>query len=199
MKIRKARLMLLRLSAIPLIILAVFVRPGWAADSVTELSVEFGGYLFLIAGLWIRMWSILYVGGKKSKELITAGPYSLCRNPLYVGSLLLVIGIGLCFENLPMLIGTLVLFVPMHLLVVRLEERHLLDLFPETYPAYQKTVPRFFPSFRNYVSQTELVVSRHAVRRLMVDATAVLLIPQIEDLLEMLHEKHYLPVLWQFP
>jgi protein-S-isoprenylcysteine O-methyltransferase Ste14 len=30
-----------------------------------------------------RLWCSLYISGYKNSQLITSGPYSLCRNPLY--------------------------------------------------------------------------------------------------------------------
>lgn len=199
MDVRKARLLLLRLSAVPFVLLAVFVRPTWPVGSPTAFGIEFGGYLFLLAGLATRMWAILHIGGRKTQELVTDGPYSLCRNPLYVGTFLLVIGAGLCFENVPMLAATLVVFVPMHVIAVRLEERHLEARFGEDYARYRQTVPRFAPRFRNYRRKKVLVVPLRTVRRIMVDTILVLLVPETEDLLEVLHANGWVPVLWHFP
>lgn len=190
---------MLRLSAIPFVLLAVFVRPTWPVGSRIAFVVEFTGYLLLLAGLGIRMWSIFHIGGRKSRELVTEGPYSLCRNPLYVGTLLMVIGAGMCFENVPMLAAVLVVFVPVHLIAVRLEEKHLEALFPTDYPSYKRTVPRFLPRFRSYKRKDQLVVRLKTIRRIMVDTVAVLLLPEVEDLLEVLHEAGVIPVLWHFP
>ena len=83
MTLRKLRINLLRLVFIPIIFIAVFVRPGWSLESVTGFVMELGGYIFLLGGLVIRIWCTFYIGNRKSKELITEGPYSICRNPLY--------------------------------------------------------------------------------------------------------------------
>ena len=42
-----------------------------------------------------RLWCALYIAGYKTDKLITSGPYSMCRNPLYFFSLLGGIGVGL--------------------------------------------------------------------------------------------------------
>ena len=47
-----------------------------------------------------RLWCILYVGNKKNLELVTRGPYSMTRNPLYFFSTLGAAGIGLMFGSL---------------------------------------------------------------------------------------------------
>lgn len=199
MSARKLRVLALRLSSIPLILLAIFVRPPWTIGSSIAFSIEFAGYLFLLAGLAVRMWSILYIGGRKSHELVTEGPYSICRNPLYIGTFFLAIGAGLCFENLLMLAATVVIVLPTHAIAARLEEHHLASKFPKEYPPYTQTVPRFWPRFRSYHSRQTLTVSVRAIRRVTIDTMAVLLIPEIEDLLEVLHQRGILPVLWHFP
>jgi protein-S-isoprenylcysteine O-methyltransferase Ste14 len=198
MSLRKKRIALIRLSFLPVVFLAMFVRPNCQTESTTAYCVELAGYVFLLAGLAIRIWSIFYIGGRKSHELVTEGPYSLCRNPLYVGTLLLAIGAGLSFENVLMLAAVILILLPLHLLAARWEEKHLLELFPDAFPAYAKRVPRFWPRLRNYHSPETVTVRVRAIRRIAVDTVGVLLLPEIEDLLELLHD-HGLPVLLRFP
>jgi hypothetical protein len=161
--------------------------------------VELAGYAFLMAGLMIRIWSTLYIGGRKSLQLVTEGPYSICRNPLYVGTFLLAIGAGLCFENLLMLMATFVVLVPIHGIVARMEERHLAEKFPQEYPSYARQVRRFWPRLGNYHSGQEIIVSVRSIRRVALDTLGVLLLPEIEDLLEVLHQHGVIPVLFHFP
>jgi protein-S-isoprenylcysteine O-methyltransferase Ste14 len=182
-----------------LIFLAVFVRPSWPAHSQIAFYIELSGYLFLLTGLAIRIWCICFIGGRKSKQLINQGPYSLCRNPLYVGTFLLVIGAGLCFENLFMLAFCLAVMAPVHVAVVIMEENHLSKLFGEEYQQYKQSVPRFWPRLRNYKSPETITIYTRAIRRIAVDTAFVLLIPEIEDWLEVLHDIDILPVLWHFP
>ena len=87
MSFRKLRIVLLRLAFLPIVLMAIFVRPSWNQEGMGPFFVELAGYLFLILGLSVRIWSILYIGGRKSQELVTDGPYSLCRNPLVRGNL----------------------------------------------------------------------------------------------------------------
>ncbi len=196
---RKLRLWLVRLAFVPVIAVAVFVRPNWPEGELTAFICEFAGYLLLLAGLAIRLWSIAYIGGKKSRHVIDQGPYSLCRNPLYVGTFLLTVGVGLCFENLIMLALCVMIIVPAHLAVVRMEENHLEKLFGEDYRQYRQKVPRYLPRLRNYQSPPYIEVSVKAIRRMVIDASAVLMIPAVEDLLEMLHDHGIIPILYYFP
>lgn len=199
MQIRKLRVLLLRIAFIPILFVALFVRPEWSLESNTAFIMELAGYAFLLAGLIVRIWCIFYIGGRKSQELITEGPYSICRNPLYVGTFLLTIGAGLCFENILMLLLIVVVILPAHVLVARMEESHLEQIFGEEYRLYRKKVRRFWPRFSNYRSPDMLHVPVRAIRRIGIDTIGVLLLPEVEDLLELLHEHGVLPVLWHFP
>ncbi len=199
MSLRKLRIHLLRLAFIPIVFVAVFVRPSWSLESTIGFVVEFGGYIFLLAGLAIRIWCSLYIGNRKSKELIDEGPYSICRNPLYIGSFLLAIGVSLCFENLLILILIPAMIIPVHIIVTRMEEAHLESKFGEQYQIYKQKVPRFWPHLSNYNSPDMLEVNVYSIRRIAMDTAGVLLLPEIEDLLELLHEHGVIPVLWHFP
>jgi len=197
--LRKNRIALVRAASLPVVLLAVFVRPTWDTESTVAFLVELAGYLFLLGGLAVRMWSILYIGGRKSHELVTDGPYSLCRNPLYLGTFLLALGAGLCFENLLMLAAVFVIVVPVHVWATKMEEEHLRKLFPDTYPEYAQRVPRWWPKLSNYRSKENVTVRIRAIRRIAIDTAAVLLLPEIEDLLEVLHHYRIVPVLLHFP
>ncbi len=199
MTLRKLRVNVLRLAFVPIIFVGLFVRSPWAIDSITAFVVELCGYVFLLSGLTVRIWCTFYIGGRKSRELITTGPFSICRNPLYIGTFLLAFGVGLCFENILMLLLVLVVIIPTHVLVVRWEEAHLEKVFGEEYRLYREKTPRFLPRIRNYESPDVVGVSVHAIRRIAVDTIAVLLLPEIEDLLEVLQVHGILPVLWHFP
>jgi len=199
MTLRKLRVNLLRLAFVPMVFVAIFVRPNLSLESSIAFIMEASGFLFLLAGLLIRIWCTFYIGGKKSKELITIGPYSLCRNPLYIGTLILVIGIGLSFENLIILTLIPAIILPVHLIVVWMEEVHLERVFGEDYRMYKQKVPKFWPNFSNYNSPDPLTVNVHAIWRITRDTIGILLLPWIEDLLEVLHHHDIVPVLWHFP
>lgn len=97
----------------------------------------------VLVGLAIRSWSAGTLN--KSRELTTKGPYSLTRNPLYVGSFALMFGFCVLCKDLPTF-----LFVagPMFLVYwvqIRFEEVRLNRLFPEQWPSYEQRVARILP------------------------------------------------------
>ena len=163
MLLRKLRTTLLRLVFIPVVLVAVFTRPSPSLASTIGFAMEFSGYLFLLAGLVIRIWCSFYIGSRKSKELIDKGPYSICRHPLYIGSFLLAVGAGLCFENLLILLLVPAIIIPVHIITARIEEVRLESKFGEQYRTYKQKVPRFWPRFSNYNSPDIIEVNIHAL------------------------------------
>ncbi|MDD4891591.1 MAG: isoprenylcysteine carboxylmethyltransferase family protein [Phycisphaerae bacterium] len=200
MTLRKARVSMLRLVLCPIVIAGIFFgRPPGAVDTLGVSLVEFAGYMLLLIGLGIRLWAILYIGQRKSKELIADGPYSVCRNPLYVGTFAIVPGIALCFENIPLAILAFAISVAVHYFVVLGEERRLTELFGDAYHAYCREVPRFLPSLRHYHSPERFEVSARGIRRAILESIPVLLVPPLAELVEALQAQHILPILWKMP
>lgn len=102
-----------------------------------------GGGLVLL-GEGIRLLSAGYI--VKNELLTTGGPYAYTRNPLYLGSF--AIGLGICFlSGLPKIILPiyLCLFALVYIPTIKSEEEFLEKRFAETYTSYKSSVPAFFP------------------------------------------------------
>ncbi|MCG3177783.1 MAG: hypothetical protein BIFFINMI_00103 [Phycisphaerae bacterium] len=199
MSIRKLRVRLLRLVFVPYVIAPFISRPPWPRGSAMDTVFEWAGYGLMLAGLFLRMWAIFFIGQLKSRELVTEGPYSLTRNPLYIGTFAIAIGAAFAFDNLIMLMIALLVIVPLHVVVAIEEEKRLESLFGIPYDVYRRRVPRFSFSFRSYERPETLCVSTSAIRRAAIDTFVVLLIPPLADLVELLYAHHLLPMLLEFP
>ena len=137
---------------IPLILVAlIFAKP-------TVLSL-LGGFFVSLVGELFRLYSVAYIGtisrtrSYSNGKLIQSGPFSGLRNPLYLGNLIICVGIGLSTLN-PLVLGLIVaLFYAQYIPIVAWEERKLTNIFGPEYLAYQALVPqRWFPSLRCLVS-----------------------------------------------
>lgn len=81
--------------------------------------------------------------GRPTTRLVSAGVFSISRNPIYLGAGCFVGGIGLA-ANLPWALGFLLLsLVACHHVLIAPEERYLLARFGEQYSAYATTVHRW--------------------------------------------------------
>ena len=75
--------------------------------------------------------------------LVAAGVYRRLRNPMYVGLVALLLGVGLAMAGAFTLLAAGGLALALHHGVVKREERYLLERFGEPYRRYLAEVPRY--------------------------------------------------------
>lgn len=170
----------------PVAVLAIFSEPHFAFDGLPEYTVECVAWLLFLGGALVRWWATLYIGGRKGQELITQGPYSICRNPLYFGTLLLSLSVAVFLQSAS-LVAVLAIVAIMYLqITLPVEEQYLASLHGEAFDRYCQSVPRFFPSFKHYTAPRELCVRldgmRREMRRMLQWATIPLICYLIEHL-----------------
>jgi protein-S-isoprenylcysteine O-methyltransferase Ste14 len=130
------------------IVLALTTRSQWLAEGWLPLILGWVGLLLVAAGIFGRLLSTLFIGGRKSSEIVTDGPYGLTRNPLYFFSFLGLLGVGLASAN-PAVLALLVLaFALYYPGVFAQEEAKLLRKHGDAFAAYRDRVPRFWPDPR---------------------------------------------------
>ena len=108
-------------------------------------SLLIGGCIAL-AGAFLRIWAAGHI--EKGRILTKGGPYALTRNPLYLGSFFMALGIiiaGQCYWLLLLFGGFFAVF---YFPVMRAEEQELLQSHGEKFLEYSKSVPLFFPGLR---------------------------------------------------
>ncbi|MBI3248432.1 MAG: isoprenylcysteine carboxylmethyltransferase family protein [Deltaproteobacteria bacterium] len=81
-----------------------------------------------------------------AKRLIRHGIYAHTRNPLYLGNLLIVAGLGIVANNPWWYLLVFPTFVGMYWSIVAAEEEFLARQFGQEYTDYLRTVNRFLPS-----------------------------------------------------
>ena len=112
------------------------------------------GLLLLLVGETLRLNGVHYAGGatrtKKvgAPQLCTDGPFAYVRNPLYLGNIILYVGVVLIAGGTFMwqLFGvTVTFFFLQYSFIISLEEQTLADKFGEEYRSYLAAVPRLLP------------------------------------------------------
>ncbi len=119
-------------------------------------AVEVFGLAFILLGQLFRVSGRGYKSENsgEGKALITNGPYSLVRNPMYLGILLIGLGVVLMLFKLWVVLVFLVIFIIRYLLLIFKEEKKLAVLFPEDYQAYCKRVThRIRPSINDLLER----------------------------------------------
>tara|TARA_R110000868_G_scaffold233887_1_gene487600 strand:+ start:2283 stop:3038 length:756 start_codon:yes stop_codon:yes gene_type:complete len=143
----------------PLILVAlalVAVPPSKVFESEQlEVLKDIVAVALVVAGLAFRGLVIGYVyikrGGLNKKvyaeDLVTDGIFGICRNPLYVGNMLIYVGVFLMHgDPLVMMLG-IGLFAFIYQAIILTEENYLRDKFGAGYEAYCRDVPRWVPRF----------------------------------------------------
>ncbi len=83
-----------------------------------------------------------------AKELVTDGIFAHCRNPLYLGNILILTGSGIMSNSLVSLLIFLPLFIFAYQAIVIAEEDFLNDRFGPQYKNYLKRVNRWVPNLK---------------------------------------------------
>ena len=91
-------------------------------------------------------------GGKDKKvyaeHLVSTGIFSHCRNPLYVGNILMLLGVGILANSLIYVAIIMPLFLFIYQAIVLAEENFLRGKFGADFDAYCAKVNRWIPSLK---------------------------------------------------
>jgi protein-S-isoprenylcysteine O-methyltransferase Ste14 len=155
-------------------VIAVGALAGWLAWWLRSLDPAGGlelpawtrvpGAVLLVAGVALALAStglLLSAGlaGSRGreffwpKEFVATGPFRFVRNPMALGAVAYVAGLGLSLRSGSVLILAAAGFVLFHLFIVFVEEPGLAKRFGRSYLEYQRVVPRWFPRWRPRASQ----------------------------------------------
>ncbi len=187
------------LSLVPPIVAFLFTQSLWVVDGPEHLLIEWTGLALIVVCILGRTWCALYLGGKKKRELVRHGPYSVVRNPLYVFSAIGAAGVGLCAGSL--VIGTIfgAACVAIFHLVIRKEEAYLAGQFGATYADYRAHVPRWLPDFSLWRDVERIAAQPRLIVLTFRDALVFLAAFPILELFEELQAAGYLPVWLYLP
>jgi protein-S-isoprenylcysteine O-methyltransferase Ste14 len=111
------------------------------------------GFLIALTGQSIRVLTIglAYIirGGKNrmpyAEGLVTEGMFSHCRNPLYAGNILIIVGLGIMSNSFFFIAVMIPVFLFIYQAIVRAEENYLGQKFGEGFENYKRDVHRWIP------------------------------------------------------
>jgi protein-S-isoprenylcysteine O-methyltransferase Ste14 len=149
---------------------------------------ELAGFILIAVSTMGTLWCGAHIFGRKSKQLCQDGPYSVCRNPLYLFSGLGGLGVVMVSSRLILVIVFLLVFCVNYFLVVKFEEKRLSQLFGKEYGSYTERVPRLIPRFRNYRTREKIEVDLQRHLWGIVKSTRFLWMAFALELIEVLKE-----------
>jgi protein-S-isoprenylcysteine O-methyltransferase Ste14 len=116
-----------------------------------DIAWQWVGVGLCVLGFGFAVWARVYIGRnwgmpmslRQGHELVTSGPYSYVRHPIYSGLMLAMIGSALTEDLLWLLLFAL--YFAYFLYSARSEEKMMLAQFPDTYPAYRRRTKMLIP------------------------------------------------------
>jgi len=156
---------------------------------------SFTADLLLILGISLigtavvgRLWCSFYICGYKNAELVTWGPYSVTRNPLYLFSMIGVAGVGFTTETVSYAVALVLVFLVAYQPVMASEEKFLASRFGAAFEDYCRTTPRLFPRFGGFREPESWNANPRLYRRGVLDSIWFVLIIGVVELIKATHE-----------
>lgn len=120
--------------------------PDWFRSIIACVAAV--GTLFGVWGIRVlgKNWAPSLSGVRNDTVLVTTGPYSIVRNPIYLGAFVFILSLALVAANWLILLPGLALSVILYTQMGE-EEARLIDRFGDAYLEYMKQTPRFIPKF----------------------------------------------------
>ena len=129
-------------------------RSGLGGPSVDSSAVDAAGVGVAVAGVAIAglgLWEFRRAGTtfdphrlEQTSALVTSGPYRVTRNPMYLGLLAVLVGVGLVLGAVgALIVGALVFVAVITVLQIRPEEEMMTRRFGADYADYRRRVRRW--------------------------------------------------------
>jgi protein-S-isoprenylcysteine O-methyltransferase Ste14 len=133
---------------------ALLLIPAGADGPFHSTSPIWAGVPIVAAGELLRLWAVHHIGvisrtrSDRLGPLIDSGPFSIVRNPLYLGNILLWVGFAVSARLLWLAPAIVLLLAFEYHAIVRWEEQLLAARIGAAYGDYTRRVPRWLPAFR---------------------------------------------------
>jgi protein-S-isoprenylcysteine O-methyltransferase Ste14 len=173
----------LPLVLLPFALLVVATHREYLANSPAwDFIYKLGCLLISLVGLLVRAVTLGYAqegsSGRNTREQIadalnTAGLYSVCRHPLYLGNMLMALGLLLFTKSLLLATAGMLAYLLLYERIIATEERFLANKFGETFEAWSERVPLLIPRFSQWVQPNYPFHPRAAIKGEFYGLTAI--------------------------
>lgn len=145
------------------ILAAVIGRPSYPLGRADlNMALDILGFVVGLSGQALRVVTIGYEyikrGGQDrqvyASKLIEGGVFAHCRNPLYVGNILMAVGLALIMHSLAFYLVFVPLIIFAYVSIVAAEEDFLRGKFGQEYDAYCRRVNRWVPRWKGWKRST---------------------------------------------
>lgn len=131
--------------------------------------------------------------------VVTSGPYSITRNPLYLFSAVAAAGVGAQIGSITTMVAFFALCaIAFHFVILR-EEKFLSATFGDEFSAYCARVPRFFPDISAYREGTAEGFQSKRLLMTLLDGLVFLVAMPIFEFIDHAQVSGSLPILLRVP
>ena len=136
------------------------------------------GVSLVLLGVALRIWAQQHIHHRLigHKQLTTTGPYEFVRNPLYIGNIILCVGVIIASELLWLIPVTIFWCLGAYSIVIRYEEEHLLEKYGDAYRRYLLEVPRWFPKISSLRNRNMGLLNQYLYRTFLVELSSLFLL-----------------------
>lgn len=188
------RILIPKLLFFPTMGFAIVSAHIYAEDGFWDTTWEVLSFIILLIAAFGRVWTSAFISGRKDNELVTDGPYSLSRNPLYFFSMLGYVGAGLAFEKLTVALAFGIVFFLSHWPTILAEEKKLRSMYGDRYDEYARNVPRFLPKIARPQLRETVTFSPTIFNRAVLDCALIMSVFILAHFIEYAQSAHWVPV-----
>ena len=128
-----------------IVLLFIYAQP--------QAMLMLGGIPLILIGEAVRLWAAGHLS--KNKEVTNTGPYAYVKNPLYIGTFLVMIGFCMVAAQWELLVlGLGVFFFYYAPKKKEVESDRLREIFGEAWDDYDKSVPDYIPKLTPYQNRS---------------------------------------------
>lgn len=184
------RIAMWRTVTLSLLALLLCGQTRWNGSGAALAMVALGVIAVSLATVG-RLWCALYISGRKNTALVTQGPYSVCRHPLYVCNFIGLMGLGLMTESLLVVALLATVFLISYPAVIRTEDQFLSGKFP-AFIDYLQNTPAMWPRPSLYKTDDTWSVNVRVFLRNVADSVWFLLGCIVIEAIDRAHELGWL-------
>ncbi len=144
---------------IPLIVIVLFFFKPFNFGAEINLLMTITGIIISFTGELIRVFSVgfSYFGTSgrenylRAENLNISGIYSIVRNPLYIGNVLMFSGLLIVYLNFYALTLFISFLILQYYFIIQSEENYLRGIYKEAYTVYCKNTNSILPKFSKFI------------------------------------------------
>ena len=161
--------------------------------------VGFLGFVLVAVAALGRFWTSLFIAGRKDAALVQVGPYAACRHPLYLLSLIGMIGLGLATRSVVLLLALVGIAALLHAGAIRAEDALLESTHGAAARRYREQVPALIPDWSRYSVPELLEIQPRVVWKAVLDAGSLMLALALVQAAHLLQHAGAITPWWRLP